>query len=265
MTYFTFQRRHHMNRKLLIGIVGALLALVVAGGVVLAGPALARQVGSGTQMAAPTAQAGTPQPSATGARRGRPAAQLVRQLIGATAEATGLKAKDVAQALNSGQSLAQIAQAHGKTADDIVKAVRTKLQDRLKQAVANGRLTQARADAALAQFDQAAPKVVSDTSLDQQIRRANVKRRAFVNPLVKATADVTGLQPQEVQQQLRAGQSLAQIAQAHGKTRDDILAKLREQGNQRLQQTLDRAKSLIDQPGLGRKPKAPTATPTTSG
>jgi transposase-like protein len=253
-----------MNRKLLIGIIGALLALVVAGGVVLARPAVAGQIGSSTQMAAPTAQAGTPQPNATGVRRSKPA-QFVRQLIGVTAEVTGLKAKDVTQALNSGQSLAQIAQAHGKTADDIIKAARTKLQDRLKQAVTNGHLTQTRADAALAQFEQSAPKVVADASLGQQIRRANGKRRSFVNPLVKATADVTGLQPQEVQQQLRAGQSLAQIAQAHGKTRDDILAKLREQGNQRLQQTLDRAKNQIDQPGLGRKPKAPTASPTTSG
>jgi|GEM_PF-1061929 len=255
-----------MNRKLLIGIVGALLALVVAGGVVLAGPALARQVGSTAQpAAAPTVQAGTPQPNAAGLRRSKPA-QFVLQLIGATAEATGLKAKDVAQALNSGQSLAQIAQAHGKTADDIVKAARTKLQDRLKQAVANGRQTQARADATLVQFDQAAPTIVADTNLGQQIRRANVKRRSFVNPLVKATADVTGLQPQEVQQELRAGQSLAQIAQAHGKTSDDILAKLREQGNQRLQQMLDRAKNLIDQPGLRRKgtPNGPTATPTTN-
>jgi transposase-like protein len=252
-----------MNRKILIGMIGALLALVVAGGVVLAGPVLARQVSS-TQAAAPTAQADTPQPSTAHALRSKPA-QLVRQLISATAEATGLKAKDVAQALSSGQSLAQIAQAHGKTADDIVKAARAKMQDRLKQAVAKGRLTQASADAALAQFDQAAPKIMADASLRQQIRRANAKRRSVVNPLVKATADVTGLQPQEVQQALKSGQSLAQIAQAHGKTSDDILAKLREQGNQRLQQTLERAKTLIEQPGLrgNRTPKGPTATPKT--
>src|SRR5215211_5034005 len=96
---FMLQRRHRMNRKILIGMAGALLTLVVAGGVVLAGPALARQV-STSQATAPTAQAGTPQPNAARVRRSKPA-QFVRQLISATAEVTGLKAKDVAQALNS--------------------------------------------------------------------------------------------------------------------------------------------------------------------
>jgi len=64
---------------------------------------------------------------------------------------------------------------------------------------------------------------------------------------------VTGLQPAEVRAELRAGKSLAQIAQEHGKSGDDVLAKLREQGQQRLDQALDRAKDLINQPGLGAK------------
>jgi hypothetical protein len=255
-----------MNRRILIGIAGALAALVLVGGVVLAGPSLERQVGATTQAAvAPTAQAGTPQPNQASVRRVK-TAQLVRQLIAATADVTGLQAKDVRQALSS-KSLAQIAQEHGKTGDDIVKAARTKLQDRLKQAVANGRLTQDRADAALAQFDQSASKVVADTSLGQQIGRAIARRRPFGSALVQATAEVTGLKSQDVLQELRAGKSLAQIAQEHGKTGDDILAKLREQGNQRLQQMLDRAKNLIDQPGLGRKgtPKGPNAGEDTNG
>jgi hypothetical protein len=66
---------------------------------------------------------------------------------------------------------------------------------------------------------------------------------------------------------LRQGQSLAQYAQAHGKTADDILAKLREQGQQRLDKGLDLAKELIEKPGLGRDGQpnntSTTATPTT--
>ena len=64
---------------------------------------------------------------------------------------------------------------------------------------------------------------------------------------------------------LKQGQSLAQYAQAHGKTEDDILAKLREQGQQRLDKGLDKAKELIEKPGLGRgqgNSAAPTATPS---
>ena len=80
--------------------------------------------------------------------------------------------------------------------------------------------------------------------------------------LVSATASVTGLTTQEVVTQLQAGKSLAQIAQEHGKSADDILAKLREKGQQRLDQALNRAKDLINQPGLGRQNTPQGASPT---
>lgn len=254
-----------MKRSLLIGVGAALIALVAIGGVALAGPALSRQPGAVLAAAAPTAAPGAPKPNGAGAHRAG-AARLARLLIGATADAAGIQAKDVMQDLRAGKSLAQVAQAHGKTSDDVIKAARAKLQDQLKQAVASGRATQNRADAALAQFDQRAPALMNDANLARQIRRAVVGRRGGAAALVKATADVTGLQPKDVTQELRAGKSLAQIAQEHGKTADDILAKLREQGNQRLEQMLSRAKDLINQPGLGAKGKPaiqPAATPQT--
>ena len=86
----------------------------------------------------------------------------------------------------------------------------------------------------------------------QQRGRQHGKAARFVRLLADATAQVSGVQWQDVTQGLRAGKSLAQIAQEHGKTGDDILAKLREQGQQRLDKALDRARELIDQPGLGR-------------
>ena len=91
-------------------------------------------------------------------------------LIGATASITGLTTQEVVTDLQSGKSLAQIAEGKGKTADDIIKAARTQLDTRLKQGVTDGRLTQAQADAKLQQFDQTASQVVSDTTLGQRLR-----------------------------------------------------------------------------------------------
>jgi uncharacterized protein (DUF433 family) len=173
-----------------------------------------------------------------------------------------MQPKDVLAELRAGKSLAQIAQAHGKADKDVIADARSKLQDRLKQAVANGRLAQARADAALAQFDQRAPQVMADQSLGQRARRVGAKRVGVGAGLVRATAEVTGMQPKDVLAELRTGKSLAQIAQAHGKTGDDILAKARELGQQRLDQALDRAKGLIDKPGLGRGQQPGSPAPT---
>jgi hypothetical protein len=117
--------------------------------------------------------------------------------------------------------------------------------------VSSGKLTQERADVLLKQFDDTATSVVNDANLGQQLRRAVARRHPVASRLIKATADVTGTQPKDVLAALQQGQSLAQYAQAHGKTADDILAKLREQGQQRLDKALEQAEELIETPGLG--------------
>lgn len=90
-------------------------------------------------------------------------------LLSATASVTGLTQDQVLTQLQAGQSLEQIAQANGRTANDVIQAARTLLQDQLAQKVADGRLTQAEADTKLADFDTNAPQLVSDTTLGQRV------------------------------------------------------------------------------------------------
>jgi uncharacterized ParB-like nuclease family protein len=259
-----------MNRKILIGIAGGALALALAGGAAYAGPSLNRSL-STAQAATPTATPGENPAGADAARPGRgrqrgKAALLTGALIKASAEVTSTQPKDVLAALRDGKTLSQYATDHGKTDADVIAAARKHVQDRLSQALGNGKLTQAQVDAQLKQFDDSAPKVMADTNLGKQIGRAVAKRHPAAAGLVKATADVTGTKPADVLAALKQGQSLAQYAQAHGKTADDILAKLREQGQERLDKGLDRAKQLIEKPGMGRGGQpdnaSPTATPT---
>jgi len=256
-----------MKRKILIGVAGGALALALAGGAVYAGPSLERSFVATTQATTPT-----PQPSANPTTAGAPrvgrgrqpgkAALLTGALIKASADVTATQPKDVLVALRDGKTLSQYATDHGKTDADVIAAARKNVQDRLNQALANGKLTQAQVDAQLKAFDDSAPKLMAAANLGQQIGRAVAKRHSAAARLVKATADVTGTTPADVLAALKQGQSLAQYAQAHGKTADDILAKLREQGQQRLDQGLDKAKELIEQPGLGSGTTTPTATPT---
>jgi uncharacterized protein (DUF433 family) len=257
-----------MKRKLLIGVAGGALALVLAGGATYAGPAIERTLTTSAQAATSTAQPSNPSAQPGGRARRAPrakAAMLTAALVKASADVTGTRPKDVLAALRDGKSLSQYAADHGKSDADVISAARKNVQDRLSQAQSNGRLTQAQVDTLLNQFDDNAPKLMADANLGRQIGRAIGRRHPVAAGLVKATADVTGTTPKDVLAALRQGQSLAQYAQAHGKTADDILAELREQGQQRLDKGLDRARELIEQPGLGRgqgQPAAPTATPS---
>lgn len=152
-------------------------------------------------------------------------------VISATVSLTGLSSQEVNTQLQAGQSLAQIAQSKGKTAADVIQAARATLSTGLKQAVTAGTITQAQADAELAEFDQRAPQMVNNAGLNGQPGfgfgphdRGGPRAE---DALVSAASSVTGLTTREVTIQLQAGQSLAQIATAKGKTAADIITAAR--------------------------------------
>lgn len=64
----------------------------------------------------------------------------------------GIDVPTLRSELRSGKSLAQIAEAHGKSRDELKAFLTDQMQARLDQAVANGRLTQEEADARLQRY-----------------------------------------------------------------------------------------------------------------
>jgi hypothetical protein len=108
--------------------------------------ALAIAVGGGTAAAAPAEHRG----GGGGGRGGH-------GLVQATATVTGLTVDQVRAELAAGKTLTEVAQANGKTADEVIASARATYKTRLDQAVAGGRITQAQADAALQRFDSEAP------------------------------------------------------------------------------------------------------------
>ena len=155
-------KRHFLTA----GLAGGALALAISFGGAATASAAAPQAVREAQAQPPTP---TPSQPATPKLRGR--GHDKSSLISATASVTGLTADQVLAELRSGKSLAQIAQGKGKTADDIIKAARAEYQTALSQSVTSGRITQAQADARLAEFDQSAPQIVNDTTLGQRTGR----------------------------------------------------------------------------------------------
>jgi hypothetical protein len=146
-----------MKRIIASSIIGGALALGLLSGQASAAPA-------------PAAAVQVERPGPGGPRGGQHGpAGTAGSLIKATADATGLTNIQVMAELQSGKSLTQVAEAKGKTAADIIAAARATLKARLDQQVANGRLTQAKADEALAKFDTEAPTIMADTTLGENL------------------------------------------------------------------------------------------------
>lgn len=227
--------RNWIGVGLVVGAIALGLAAVQSSGIVQAG-SLAQ--GSGT----PTPNAPFKGERGFGARGGM-------VFINATASVTGLSTQEIMTDLQNGQSFAQIAQSKGKTADDVIKAARTQLQDQLKQAVTNGQLTQAKVDAQLSRFDQTASQVVNNTFSFKPGFAPGFGSKGgpgFTNgfgyhdggSLINATASVTGLTLEEIMTDLQNSQSLAQIAQSKGKTADDVIKAARTQLQDQLKQAV---------------------------
>jgi hypothetical protein len=81
-----------------------------------------------------------------GGRWGGPQASLVT----AAAQVLSMDQAELIAELNAGQTLAQVAQAHGASADALVEAWLATRQQTLSQAVTAGQMTQAQADTMLA-------------------------------------------------------------------------------------------------------------------
>jgi len=160
-----------------------------------------------------------------------------RQWMQMLADELGMSVDDVGKALRSGQSLEAIAQAQGKTVQEVVDAILAVQKARLDQAVADGKLTREQADAIYNRISEKANAWASKT-LPPADKRPNKAVRA-AGMWVQAAADVLNMPVDEFVQAMREGQTPAQIAEAHGSSAqalvDSIIAAQREQ----MQQAVD--------------------------
>ncbi len=151
-------------------------------------------------------------------------------------------------------------------------APRDRVKDVLDKLVAKGTITQAQEDAILRAFADAA----GNKGNDKEGRKVVA---AVLKDLMKASADYIGLPPGQLRQQL-AGKSLAQVAEANGKTRDGLIAALTTDVNAKIDKLVasnkltaehaakikatmpDRLAKFVDHVFTSPR-KAPKASPTT--
>jgi hypothetical protein len=124
--------------------------------------------------------------------------------------------------LKAGQSLAQIATAHGKTSDGLVAALLAPAKLKLDAAVAAGRLTGDRETTLLSKL-QAALTTIVNKAVTPPVKKV---KPVHVNPAIifQAATGYLGVNLKTILGDVRSGKTLADIAVAHGKTADGLTA-----------------------------------------
>jgi ElaB/YqjD/DUF883 family membrane-anchored ribosome-binding protein len=167
--------------------------------------------------------------------------------LDAAATAIGIPADQLRTEL-PGKSLAQVAQAHGKTGADVAAALKTQAHQRLDQAVTAGRLTQDQATTQKTQADQRIDQLVNQVGPTGPKAGGpggaggNRGRGLDLN----AAATAIGIPADQLRTEL-PGKSLAQVAQAHGKTGADVAAALKTSARQRIDQAVAAGRLTQDQ------------------
>lgn len=181
-------------------------------------------------------------------------AAVTGALIRTTAEVTGLSVEEVMEQLRAGQSLADIAGNNGSSGGAVVEDVLARAEERLDQAVANGRMTREEADAKLAELTAQANDIINDETLGERIdqRLEQAGDRAVMAAMVKTTADETGLSVQDIMQRLRDGETLTQIADSAGVNSEQIVNaavdQFRSNAEDAMTRTLPERPSVPEQP-----------------
>ena len=147
-----------------------------------------------------------------GAAQGK--AKAPASLLRAAADYVGLAPRELLRELRSGKSLAQVAEARGKSREGLRQALLAAVKARLDRALAAGRITSQQH----AQLLQRA-----GTHVDRLLDGTNLRLRRHGKPqLLRVAAQYVGIPPRQVFAELRQGRSLAEIAVAHGKTREGL-------------------------------------------
>jgi hypothetical protein len=149
---------------------------------------------------------------ASGAKR----QQAPRVLLAAAAQYLQIDRTTLAHDLRSGQSLAQIAGARGKSVSGLEAALVAAVRTKLDAAVSAGRMTSAGEQRLLARVQETVGKLVNA----KLAARPRAKAR-----LLAAAAAYIGVKPEALVAELK-GKSLAQVATAHGKNAAGLEAAL---------------------------------------
>lgn len=185
----------------------------------------------------------------------------VQSLIGAAAELTGLEPAEILQQMRQENlTLAQVVEANGVDPQEVVEAAVADATGRINQAVENGRLSQEQADRLLAGLETAFTNAMTHPLPPRPEAGRPRPVMEAIQIVLQTVSELTGLEQQEIMEQVRQGSSLAAILEANGvdveTAVDSIMAQATERINQQMEEQLNNLEQRV-RDALNRVPPLP--------
>ena len=179
--------------------------------------------------------------------------------LDAAAEAIGIETFDLLSVLRNGHSIAEVAQAHDVQVSDVVDAIVTAEQDRLDQLVADGRLTQEQADELSADLVERVTDLVNGDLTSFPLLEpgfgpgvigapgpfgrpgftAGPGPWGLVDGPLAAAADVIGIDERALLAAWADGDTIADVARAHGVAVSDVVDAIVASMQERLDEAVE--------------------------
>jgi len=139
------------------------------------------------------------------------------------ADLLGLSTEELRDAMTEGQTLAEVAEANGVSRDDLVAAIKEQHQQKLDDALADGRIDADQATERSAQLDERIETMV-DRTLSERSGFGHGFRRGVGRGVASAEiADLLGLSTEELRDAMTEGQTLAEVAEANGVSTETLV------------------------------------------
>lgn len=154
------------------------------------------------------------------------------------------------------KTLGEIAAAKGVSEADLIAKLQAERNKKIDEAVAAGKMTRDKADKLKALMADHLKFMVSH-KLEGLKQRSGHRMHSGVLPAPEKLAAIIGISPEELKMQVQAGKSIAEIAAAKGISKEQLIAKIKEELTPWIERAVDRKKG--DKPHKESAPPPPAA------
>jgi hypothetical protein len=181
-------------------------------------------------------------------RGGGPRGDIIRAALEAAAAETGLDAQGIILQLGQGTSLADIVTTNGGNVQAVIDAAVATATDEINSAAADGRIPQERADEMLTHVEDIVTQAVNgELHPGAPGRDGFVGGRPGIAPafregrriLIDAITEQTGLDGQEIREQIVSGKTLADVITSNGGDVNAVISAAVQQATDEINQAVD--------------------------
>lgn len=189
--------------------------------------------GVGAQDAETPAEEATQDETNRGDRGNREARKSERRE--ALAEILGMSADELSEALRSGSTIAEIAEAQGVDVQSVSDYLVDLANERIDQAVANGDLTEEEAAEKRSEAAEKVEATINGERSDRGHKGQRGHRGGQKGERSETLADVLGITAEELREAKQAGTTIAELAEANGVSVDAVVEALVAEAAERVE------------------------------